>query len=94
MKLKYNLKVLLISNNKYGKGLEDLCGANYITEQLYNYFKCIVLNPDKDVVFLKDNNYTDAINHLCDFIQEISNNDIFFFTFVDMVKCLLTICLN
>lgn len=81
MKSKYNLKVLLISNNKYGEGLENLCGANYIAEQLYSYFKCIVKNSDEDVILLKDINYTDAINKINVFIENIEDDCIFMFYF-------------
>lgn len=83
IKSKYNIKVALLSNDRYGEGLNDLEGTNYITNQLFNYFKTIVINSDKDILFLKDINYTEACNKLIEFIKNIGMqyNCIFIFYF-------------
>lgn len=77
------LKVVLISNDKYGEGLENLSGANYITEKLYNYFKSIVTNPTENIRFLKNSNYSCVVNNLYEFIDKIGkqDNSIFLFYF-------------
>lgn len=82
-KLIYRIKVALLSNDRYGDGLDDLKGANYITEQLCNYFEAIVKNPDEDIIFLKDIDYTSAVKNLFNFIEKTGKQDncIFIFYF-------------
>lgn len=73
---------MLISNNHYGEGLDNLNGANYITTKLNDYFECIVDNPENDIMFLKDINYTDAINSIYNFIKKNDfHNCVFLFYF-------------
>lgn len=91
IKSKYNLKVALLSNDNYGENLGDLKGANYITGQIRNYFVSILRNPEEDIIFLKNINYTDAVNELYEFISKIGiqDNCIFIFYFCGHGKALM-----
>ncbi len=83
IKTKYNLKIALVSNNQYGEDLNNLHGANKITEEICNCFKSFVSHPEEDIIFLKDINHTDAINKLYPFIDKAGTqeNNVFLFYF-------------
>ena len=83
IKSKYSLKVFLIANNVYGEGLNNLRGAEFVIEQLYEYFvQHVVSNPESDVIMLRGENNTEALTKLYSFIdRNINCNDIFLFYF-------------
>lgn len=83
IKKEHTLKIALISSNQYGDGLNDLNGANKITEKIYDCFKLFVSSPEKDMIFLKDMDYTNTINKLYSFIEKTGEqeNNVFIFYF-------------
>lgn len=72
VKTNYRLRIFLVSNDKYGNGLENFEGVNCTTEQVFEFFKNFVSDPEKDIIHLKNVNHTDTINSLYDFIDESS----------------------
>lgn len=63
------LKVLLLSNNEYGEGFNNLQGANRAMENIYNYLLKVVTQKE-DILFLHDINYTESINSILEFVEK------------------------
>lgn len=83
IKSNYKLRVVLISNNSYGQGLDNFEGVNHTVEQIYNSFKNCVTDSEKDILHLKDINHTNAVNDLYSFIDSSGSYEdcIFLFYF-------------
>lgn len=85
----YNLKVALISNNKYDDGLKDLEGANFIAEKLNKYFCSAVNDSDKDIINMQNIKNSEGTKLLFDFIKKhINKDDIFLFYYCGHGKIL------
>lgn len=77
------LKAILISNDKYSDGLNNLSGANHITEKIYRHLVNTTSVASEDIALLQDKDHVEAYDAILKFINEIKHPDdtIFFFYF-------------